>query len=380
MAYYGYSRLVLEGKQLEEYYDYNTFNQYIGTLGFPEMKVKPHNLPTNAFGMLPIAWLSPRNAKIAWTILSLILYLFSVTLLLKMNKLQLKDNLGIGIFAFALLWRPLYENIVMGQFYIALLFLFTLSIYALTKKQVALSSLPIVSTLLLKGNGIVPLLWFAFKRNWKITCSIILLLIVLVIISLPLFSLSTWNAYSTEIVSNLGRTPLDGHVAYQTVNGFLLHMFTFDEHWLPTPLIHLPNTIVFAMSLIVNLLLMILVFTYTAIFGKNQSYLSYSAVIALGVITAPISEEHAYILFLPLIIGLLTQIMNENKGRVTLNFFTFTFLLSIALLAVPIQYEKLQFAQAPLIFFAYPKLYAGLLILICYSFITRKVRFMQNFQ
>lgn len=356
---------------MDKYYQYDEFNEYIGSLGFPTMKVKPHNLPTNAFGMLPLALLTPYQAKIAWTILSLILYFLSIKLLLNLNGLHLQSNLGIGVVTLSLLWRPLYENIVMGQFYIALLFLFTLSMYTLTKKQHVLTSLPIASALLLKGYGIVAVLWFAFKRNWNVLGSTIILFIAVVMISLPLFSTSTWNAYYSEIVSTLGRTPLDGHVAYQTVNGFFLHIFTYDEQWLPHPLITLPQIVVVIFSLVANLLLMIFVFRHTPVSEKNQMYFSYSSVVALNVVTAPISEEHAYILFLPLIIGLLAHLLKENNGKVALNFLSIICLISIILLALPIRYETLQFAKAPWILFAYPKLYAGLGILICSSLYSR---------
>ncbi len=372
MAYYGYSRLTLEGKQLEQYYTYDTFNNYIDSLGFPTMKVKPHNLPTNAFAMLPLARLSPQNAKIIWTLFSLALYFWSIIILFKIQGLTLKDNLGIGLLTLALLWRPLYENIAMGQFYIVLLFLFTISIYALIHKKTFFSSLPVAGTLLLKGYGIVALLWFVFKRKWSVLSITTLIVILTIVASLPLFSLSTWNAYYIEILSQLGRTAIDGHVAYQTINGFFLHMFTFDAHWLPFPVVQLSQGIVFGISLIANIALMSIVFAYTRVTTKNDVYLSYSAVIALGVVTAPISEEHSYILFLPLIIGLTVHLLKENNGKVQFTTPTLVMLISIALLAIPLRYEQLQYVHAPLIFFAYPKLYAGIALLMSYCFVVRK--------
>jgi len=354
MAYYAYSHLLIEGKQLADYFEYDSFNRYVASLGFPEMKVKPHNLPTNALGMLPLAFLTPTVANVTWILLSIILYVISIKLLLSIYGLSLSDNIGIGLLAFSFLWRPFYENIVMGQFYIVLLFFYTLSIYALVKKRNAFSALPLLFTLFLKGNGVLALLWFAFTRRWKILLTVVSLLLVVVAVLLPFFSPQTWNAYYQEVVSTLGRTPLDGHVAYQTINAFLLHMFTYDEQWLPSPLIAMPSSIVFVLSLLINLLLTILVFRFTTKKNFGNEALSYSAIVAVGVVTAPISEEHAYVLFLPLIIGLFVHYLKESEMKIQFNWQNITFFASVLLLAIPLKYEQLQFAQVPMVFLAYP--------------------------
>ena len=168
----------------------------------------------------------------------------------------------------------------------------------------------------------------------------------------------------------MGQLPQMGHVAYQTINSLLLHLFVFDQKWLPHPFLILPNNFVFILSICISLL-----FIFYVLFEKNVDKellpLSFSAAIAAGVVTAPVAEEYHYLLFLPLVIGMSRILFEQFKEKRKFSVTEFFFTLAVLIMIIPLNYKALQFSSAPLYLLAYPKLYAGIILLIIYKRIIR---------
>ena len=366
--YYTYSRTVLQGDPLAPLYDVDVFNMKMRSYGITNVVDMPNNPPTTALATLPVAWLSPENAKRVWTILLLLAFGASMALLFRTFGLSLRTNFGLGLFALTLVWRPLYENIAFGQMYVILLFGFSVSIWGLKRDVSFLTATPVSTTLLLKGYGPLILLWFAATKRWRELISAAAIVLVVVAITIPLLGASSWKVYFSEVVSSLGLLPVHAHVAYQTVNGLLFHLFTYDSRWLPFPILDLPTNAVRIISYTLNAAI---VLATLARARMASAPLTFAAMVAASVVTAPLAEEHHYVVFLPLVIGL--SEMLHRRYSITRRFgATETlFIISVLIIAIPLPFESLQFAAAPLVLLGYPKLYAGLALLFCFHRLTR---------
>jgi len=359
-AYYRYSRTLFAGKDFTELYDFNTFNDPQHSYGISKLDA-PNNLPTNAFTLLPFAWMDAYNARIAWSIFSIILYFFAIYLLLRIYEIHWRANIGLDILCLLFLWYPSYSNVRFGQLYFLLLFLFVLSLYGIKKHRLSLTAVPIAVALLLKGYGIIPLLWLIYNKRWREVVATIGVVIIVIAASLPFFGIDAWVVYYNKVVLQLNGLPSGAHVVYQEINGFIHHLFLYNKDWSPSPLIVLPESVVIYAGLIINIFV---IGTTIIISSKTMDMvMSYATAIAIGVVTSPLSFEYHYVLFLPLVIGLLAKLFAKDL-RFKPNSSSVVLLAAIVLMALPLHYADLQTAPVPLILLAYPKLYAGLAILL----------------
>ncbi|MGH7954794.1 MAG: glycosyltransferase family 87 protein, partial [Gloeomargaritales cyanobacterium] len=317
-AYYKFSRALIEGRNIGSLYNSTALNdpRYSYEIAPTDISYNP---PTNAFTLLPFAWMNAYDARIAWSVFCILLFLWTVFLLFRTYHIPWKENVGLGILTLIFLWYPVYNNIYLGQLYLLLLFLFTLSLWGVTENRPFLTSIPIALAILLKGYGIVPLLWLMYNKRWKESLLAMGFVVIFIACALPVIGTDTWLAYYHAVFVKLGQMPSDSHVAYQAVNNFMHHLFTFDKDWSPYPVFVLPVNIVMGITVLLNLLIVGVVIVKTS--GRKEPRdckISYSAAIAVGVVTAPLAFEYHYILFLPLAIGLLSLLYN-TKSRITYN-------------------------------------------------------------
>ena len=127
-------------------------------------------------------------------------------------------------------------------------------------------------------------------------------------------------------------------------------------------------------SYFLNIILIVLVLRARTSRSEEDVALSYSAAIATGVVTAPLAEEYHFVLYLPLVIGLLSHFMRERVQNRKLGIVETILIIAVIVMALPINYKVLNFQTVPMIFLAYPKLYAGIALLFCFVSIMRKSR------
>jgi len=329
----------------------------------------PNNIPTNALLLLPIAWLSPLPAKIVLTIFSLIAFAFSLSILFSLYNISYKENFGLIVLATIFLFRPIYDNIALGQIYFFLLLLFCLSAKGILQQKKFFSSFPISFTLLLKGYGAIPMLWLFIKKEWKIISVIILTILAVTILTFPLFGLYSWLTFFHKALPTISYSPFITNVAYQNINGFAANLFFYAKLWFPFLGGALSKNVVSMLSFTFNILFVIIILKNVSRIPNDKKILSYSAAIAVGVLTAPIAEEYHYVLFLPLVIGLSTELFRGEK-ETHFGFLEILFIISLLTMGIPPQYYKsLNLSAFPIILFAYPKLYAG----VCFLFLYKKL-------
>jgi len=361
--YYTYARMILEGEDFSRAYDYEYFNARVREYGIENMVDMPNNIPTNALVMLPLAWLPAGTAKIVWSILSLAALALSIKILFGLYGISTTENLGLGLLTLVFIWRPIYDNIALGQMYSLVLLLFSMSLVGIVRANRYMSTVPVGVAFLAKGYGLVPVLWLAFTKRFQEFGLVVLWIVLGILATLPLFGLGAWQTFYSSVVSRLGTLPTDAHVAFQTINGFVFHLFTYDAKWLPYPVLELPSNVVRLLSYTLNIILILVVFRRTGGTEPGGSLRSYSTAIAAGVVTAPLAEEYHFVLFLPLVLGLAADLVRQYGEARRVNMRMVVFGLSVLIMALPPRYKELQFASFPLILLAYPKLYAGVALL-----------------
>lgn len=368
--------MLLENEDLEKSYDNDYFNVKVKEYGIKGVYDIHYNIPTNSFAYLPVAWLPPETAKIAWGILSLLFLVVSVILLLDVYEISIRDNIGILILILVLIWRPVYLDLALGQIYLFLLFLFSVTMKGIKRENTFITVIPISMSFLLKGYGWIILLWFLIRRKWRIALISGLCIILGFLITLYFIKWNTWVTYCSVLLNSIGRHSTDSLAAYQNINSFIRHLFIYDSGLNPYPLVNLPGTMVFVIVIVINLAIIFIM--SKGLYKENnlkKLILSCSAFLGLGVITAPVAEEYSYVLFLPLAINLFKHLYEkfENDGKIIL--LEVIYGAAVLLIIMPLDYRALQFSPFPLWLLAYPKLYAGIILLICYYIVMRHLNY-----
>lgn len=362
-AYYGFSRLLLEGRFVPTTYEFGNFNQRLQEFEFGSVRDAPNNLPTNALTFLPLAFFRPPLARAIWTIVSLCLYFGSIRILLRANGIPWNDNLGLAGISLACLWRPSFENIAYGQLYMGLLFLFCLSIQGLVKRKELTVCLPIAATILSKGYGLINVLWFFVNKKPRSAVMILALVGTMIVLTFPLFGVGVWSTYVDKVLMTLAFSPTSGHIAYQTLNSLLLHLFSYDPLLLPSPIIELQPFHLKLLILLTNALVVAYVLLRSRFVDRSHEVFSFSTALGLTVITAPLAEQHHYVLFLPLLFGILKYLFQPEHGTVKFDLFSGVVIVAIIVLAVPIPFKLMQTFAFPWYLLGYSKLLAGMILI-----------------
>jgi hypothetical protein len=371
-SYYTHSRMLLEGDSLSNVYNDEKFNEKINEYGIRNIYDINYDSPITAIVLLPFALIDPLPAKILYGVFSILMFMISIWLLFNIYEIEITGNNGLLLLCVIFLWHPLYENIAVGQIYVIILFLFTLSLSGIKKSKNFLTAIPLSLSILTKGYGVFLYLWLLMKKRYKAIFISIIIISLILLITLPFLDIHTWKEYFEIISSKLGKSDTDSNLAYQTVNGFLRHLLIYNKDLNPHSLLNLSPTIVFYIVIIVNLAIILLVLMKSQKnTGDTHSYLlSYSAIIAASVTTSPMGEEYVYVLFLPLIIGLGYEFFKNNSVQKSIGFTisNILFIFAVLEIIVPFHYKNLQAAAFPAYLLGYPKLYGGLILLSIYYF------------
>lgn len=373
-AYYTFSRMLVQGDDLSKAYDYQYFNSKASDYGFGDIKDMPNNMPTNAFVLTPFVWMKPLTAKITWGIFSIICLVLSIMLIFKIFEIEYKSNWGIISITITLLNYPVYQSIALGQIYLLLLFLFSLTLYFIKQNKKTGSSITLASAFIFKGYGFLIPVWFLVRKKLKEFLIFVVCVLIFFSASIPILGFNTWIAFYKIIPSDFLNNPNSSFTSYQTITGLFKHFFILNE-WNPFPVIDLPNNLVSILVAAVNFIVILVFFRSIYKFKENSDFvlLSYAAVLGVSVITAPLAEEYHYVLFLPLIIGLGKLLFTslQNYSFRNLKYYRITYAIAAAIVSLPIGYKSLQYSKFPVIIFAYPKLYAGIILLTLFLIITK---------
>lgn len=233
--YYVSSNMYLDGKDMRTAYDNVEFIRQLLMYGIDNQIVSytPYP-PLTVLLMLPIAKLTPLDAKLWWNIFNLLLLLACIIMLSKIAQL---DFFKCGLIFF-LSGFALANNFMFGQVYLLVLLFLLLSMYFMQRDKDILSALFIALSIVLKFYTIFFIFLFIFKKKYKL---LVYTIIFSVLIYIPVILLTGFDLnwfYFTTIMPRLGDAWVGTVYAaeYQSWLSLLHRWFSYEPMLNPEPL------------------------------------------------------------------------------------------------------------------------------------------------
>ncbi|HYQ86173.1 MAG TPA: glycosyltransferase family 87 protein [Bacteroidota bacterium] len=349
--YYTSARLVVEGGNLTNLYDDAWFQKQIEREGIDqEGRFSPFP-PVDAFIMIPLAYLPPRYALQAWTIVNV--------LLLGANVLLLSRILGRDRLWSALLFLgsgiALVNNFRLGQFYLALSLLLLAGYLYWRKARSGRSGSLLGAAAALKYFPVLFLPLFIVRKEWKLIFSFLLTILILYALSVLVLGIEVHRQYLRVLTSHLDGNIQDGYSAtFQSWNSLLKRIFVRDPAWNPEPLVGWPPgyiLIKFAIYGIVAFLTFRACRDAAASLGSNAPSVQFALVSIAGLLLLPASATYHFLL-LVLPVGLLLSVERAPwrlKQKMILGLF-------ILIGFIPYRIFRVFDGRALLTILAYPRL------------------------
>jgi hypothetical protein len=349
-AYYTASHLVMEHQGGSIFYDDRAFQVKVESLTDGQASdIYWANPPTTALMFLPLASLSISTARYLWAGVSLISLFLAVTLLGSVIfKTPFQSKAFYVTTAILFLSAPLTANFRYGQAYVLLLVFYAIALFALSSGREWLAGFCLALVLALKASGLPLLVLLIIRGRWRIIAWALLVFAGLVLISIHLVGVPTWRIYLLNVIPNFLADPVIAVTAYQTVPGFIRHLFTYHDIWNPSPLTNWPT-----FAKLFNLFVAFILVGIAGIRSKQTTLeWTFSVGLLLSVILVPAAEQHHYILLFP---AFLLAVRSPRIPRVLLY-------LAAALIVLPLAYTAKPLSSGWWVLMAYPRLYGALIL------------------
>jgi hypothetical protein len=319
--YYFGGKFLTEGNfDFRIYFPYE-FNKAISGLGCQNIFASyAPNTPFLAFLFSPFSLVPAGTAKLVFNCISISLFAFSIYRLFSFYKINPKFALLIPI----LFLVPIKNNLLFGQVYFLLFFLFAEGWLAYEKERWKLMALFWGLAILLKVFPMLLLLFLLFRKQWKPLFYLIASCVLLFGISLIFTGVDIWFFYLKEVLPKAS----NGEIAtafvpnYQSVFMFLKELLVFDATDNPNAIFNCP---VLFSALILAYKIVVLGLGF--FISRKSSTLLYAVsywVLAM-ILLSPYGSTYTLILLLfPFLTVLKSEISNVKK----VVFFVALFLIS----------------------------------------------------
>jgi hypothetical protein len=301
--YYTAARLVRSGQHLRNFYDWTWFQRQMNYAGIEkQLGAYAPQPPLTMLAMLPIAGFAPQMAKRIWLIFNLLLLGYTIWLLSTLGRLRI-PHITLLILAG---YVSLRSNFVLGQYYVLLLFLLTLTFYLIVRNKPISSGVAAGVAFALKLYGGPLLLYFLAKRYWKAVAGMAAATIALAIVAVAIFGLADVWFYASQILPRTleGVPPDPYNPGIPVVATLLRRLFMADPQLNPHPMYNAPGLFFFLQPLIS---LTIVVFVTLAVaLNRAGTYRRDFAIfaIALFLISTSVASYTFLLLLLPVVLAL----------------------------------------------------------------------------
>lgn len=297
--YYSATRLVAEGQPLERAYrDFVWFQKQIDRYGISHQLggFIPHPPPT-ALVMLPLSSLEPLAAKRLWIGFNLALALGIVVLITRITALHW---LPVAII-FLSTGFGLINNFLFGQMYLLLLATIVGGLYLRQRGYPLLAGLALGSMMPMKYVGAFFLIYFVWKKEWRLVIAASFTCLIVIAISLWLQGVEAWRVFVFEVLPRhlQGEIQDPFAIQFQSWNSLLRRMFIFDPSRNPQPPLSSPALFVFLKNLIPWLWLAGFVWIYrqTAFSERSHQRLFEIGIVPLAILLiSPGSATYHFLL------------------------------------------------------------------------------------
>lgn len=252
--YFTAARLVQQPTPLHLNYDWMWFQRQMDRAGIADQL--GGYIPQTPLAMLPFIPLSSmaaQTAKRCWLVLNLLFLALTVHFLSLLTGYR-RAWLWLLIFA---CWEPLRANFLLGQYYIFLLLLFTLSAYALARHRDTSSGVLAGIIFGLKLYGAPLLIWFAARRRWRAVIGMAVSSAFCISLALAVFGWRDVAYFATQILPRAlqGETLNPFHPGNGTLSTLLRVTFMAEPELNPRPLINSPGAFFFLQPLVTLIVL-----------------------------------------------------------------------------------------------------------------------------
>jgi hypothetical protein len=317
------------GSPLKSLYDWTWFQREMNYTGTErQLGAYTPQSPLAMLPFLPIAGLPPQQAKHVWLSVNALLLAATIVLLASVSGLAYR-----WIFAILLAgYGSLHSNFVLGQYYVLLAFLLTLSAWCFFRAREKSAGALLGILLALKLYSAPFALFFLIKRRWKATAAMAATAAAFALISIAMFGWSANLFFLQSVLPNVmsGMLIDPYNVGQGSMTALLRRTFVPEPELNPSPLMNWPAAFVFlqtAFSLGVLTVAVLCLWRRAALTPREFAWL----VIAL-LLLAPVNATYVFtMLVLPVAL-----LMSESKllGRIAL-------LAGLAVLGAPLPRDVL---------------------------------------
>jgi hypothetical protein len=247
--YYTAARLVLKHERLHNYYDWTWFQRQMNYAGI-EQQLGGYipQTPLTMLPMLPFATQPPQVAKRIWLVFTLVLLATTIWLMTQFTRFNAAQVALLIIAGFG----SVHMNLLLGQYYILLLFLLTLAFYLLYCNKPLPGGVIIGVVFGLKLYGGPFLVYFAAKRQWRTALAMLCTIIGLAALAVAIFGVADVAYFATQILprSLQGETLDPYNPGNGTIATLLRRTFRAEPELNPHPLWNAPELLFFFQPLL----------------------------------------------------------------------------------------------------------------------------------
>jgi len=195
--YYTAAVLVRKGAPLRKFYDWTWFAREMGKAGLgTRVGAYTPQTPLTMLPMIGLARFSLQRAKQVWLVCNLFFLAGTLWMLSRVTR-RPPEHLWLFMFCG---YSALYANFLLGQYYVFLLFLLTLTLYLLHRGQTATAGLVTGATFALKLYGGPYLVYFVATRRWKAAAAATIAIVAAAGLAVWLFGWPDVQYYALQIL------------------------------------------------------------------------------------------------------------------------------------------------------------------------------------
>ena len=296
--YYTAAVLTLQKAPLRSFYDWTWFQRQINYAGIDGQlgAYTPHT-PLTIAPLLPLAHLKPLAAKRAWLALELILLAASVWVLSKATALHAAEVLLLALLAHS----ALSANLLLGQYYLLILFLLALAACCLIRRYSFAAGVLTGVIFALKLYTAPLVFYFAVRRQWRAFWGMIASCAILTLVAAGMFGWNdVWYFASTVMKRGIeGEVINPYHPLLGSMTAFLRRAFLPEAELNPHPLVNAPALFFFLRPFYALSVLLLTLLGVRRLEERDEPRAFAWFVIALFVLSSDAASYHLILLVVP---------------------------------------------------------------------------------
>ena len=289
-SYYTAAHLVLDRQPLREFYDMARFQQHLDPLVVPaRLGGYIPQTPLTMLPFLPLARFAMERAKQLWLIADIAFLSGTVLLLTRLTHLGVSGVLGLLLAGIG----SLYTNLLLGQYYLLVLFLLTLAMYLLEKSRDFSAGFVLGLICSLKLITAPFILYFSWRKQPKALGGMCTALVFSAILAILLFGWADVAYYLGQILprSMAGETLDPFNPANGTFTTLLRRLLVSEPELNANSPLNVPALFFYVRTLFTLSILLIWMFTFGRSKSTRQSYAGF--LIALILISSTGADRRA---------------------------------------------------------------------------------------